>query len=138
MHKKCHILLTLAKIELGLEEGEDLPGEVSFPAVFRCVRVSSMDNVVDQYAYQTSVSIGGHVFTGILYDQGPEAAENVGQFVGSGGGGSTVGLLQNQAAPSYGGGGTTSAATGTTTSSYPSPFCAFSATTSHFFHYPNS
>ncbi|XP_009784128.1 protein SHI RELATED SEQUENCE 3-like [Nicotiana tabacum] len=51
---------------------EDLPTELSLPAVFRCVRVSSVDNVVDQYAYQTSVKIAGHVFKGILYDQGPE------------------------------------------------------------------
>ncbi|XP_051138937.1 protein SHI RELATED SEQUENCE 4-like [Andrographis paniculata] len=137
---------------LGLvaEEGEvPLPGEVSFPAVFRCVRVSSIDNVVDQYAYQTSVCIAGHVFTGILYDQGPEdqhhhhhhhpPAEHVpaGEYVTGGGGGGGIGigigLLHQQNL-----GGTTSAATGTTSSSYPSPFCAFSATTSHFFHYPNS
>lgn len=26
---------------------------------------------LDQHAYQTSVIIGGHVFKGILYDQGP-------------------------------------------------------------------
>ncbi|CAN4107485.1 unnamed protein product [Withania somnifera] len=48
----------------------DFPGEVSSPAVFRCIRVSSIDSVVDQYAYQTSVKIAGHVFKGILYDQG--------------------------------------------------------------------
>ncbi|KAK4401499.1 protein SHORT INTERNODES [Sesamum angolense] len=73
-----------------LEEG-DFPGEVSFPAVFRCVRVSSMDNVVDQYAYQTSVSIGGHVFTGILYDQGPEADGTTGNYV-TGGSSSSAGI----------------------------------------------
>jgi len=55
---------------LGGEEEEELPSEVSLPAIFRCVRVSSVDNVVDQYAYQTSVKIAGHVFKGILYDQG--------------------------------------------------------------------
>ncbi|MCD7464309.1 hypothetical protein HAX54_052489 [Datura stramonium] len=54
------------------EEGGDFPGEVGFPAVFRCIRVSSIDNMVDQYAYQTSVKIAGHVFKGILYDQGPD------------------------------------------------------------------
>lgn len=49
------------------------PSEVSSPAVFRCVRMSGVDDVDDQYAYQTAVSIGGHVFKGILYDQGPDS-----------------------------------------------------------------
>lgn len=55
----------------GMEVG-NLPSEVSSPAVFRCVRVSSMDDTEEEYAYQTAVSIGGHVFKGILYDQGPD------------------------------------------------------------------
>lgn len=55
----------------GLES--NLPAEVNSLAVFRCVRVSSIDNTEDQFAYQTAVSIGGHTFKGILYDQGPEA-----------------------------------------------------------------
>ncbi|CAK9177216.1 unnamed protein product [Ilex paraguariensis] len=49
------------------------PAEGSFPAVFRCVRMSSGDDAVDQFAYQTSVNIAGHIFKGILYDQGPES-----------------------------------------------------------------
>ncbi|PPD86169.1 hypothetical protein GOBAR_DD16887 [Gossypium barbadense] len=49
------------------------PSEVNSPAVFRCVKVNAMDEVdEDQLAYQTAVNIGGHVFKGILYDQGPE------------------------------------------------------------------
>ncbi|GAA0155923.1 hypothetical protein LIER_38183 [Lithospermum erythrorhizon] len=52
--------------------GATFPAEVNFPASFNCVRVSSMDIEVNQYAYQTSVNIGGHLFKGILYDQGPE------------------------------------------------------------------
>lgn len=40
--------------------------------MFRRVRVSSIDNAVDQYAYQTAVIIGGRIFKGILYDEGPE------------------------------------------------------------------
>lgn len=31
-----------------------------------------MNDPDEQYAYQTAVNIGGHVFKGILYDQGPE------------------------------------------------------------------
>ncbi|KAL0334690.1 UNVERIFIED_CONTAM: protein SHORT INTERNODES [Sesamum radiatum] len=120
---------------LGLEEG-DFPGEVSFPAVFRCVRVSSMDNVVDQYAYQTSVSIGGHVFTGILYDQGPEADGTTGNYVTGGSSSSAgIGLFEQTHFVNS----TTATATGTTSSPYPSPFCAFTATSSQFFHqYPKS
>lgn len=66
---------------LGLEVGQ-FPPEVNSSAVFRCVRVSSMDSPDEQYAYQTAVSIGGHVFKGILYDQGPEGSS----YTGAGGG----------------------------------------------------
>lgn len=45
--------------------------------MFRRVRVRSIDNNingngVDQYAYQTGVIIAGHLFKGILYDEGPD------------------------------------------------------------------
>ncbi|KAH7853032.1 hypothetical protein Vadar_032359 [Vaccinium darrowii] len=56
----------------GLEVG-NFPSEVSSTAVFRCVRVSSIGDADDQYAYQTSVNIGGHLFKGILLDQGSES-----------------------------------------------------------------
>uniref|UniRef100_A0A1J3EHI8 Protein SHI RELATED SEQUENCE 5 n=2 Tax=Noccaea caerulescens TaxID=107243 RepID=A0A1J3EHI8_NOCCA len=58
----------------GLEVSQHLPPEVNSPAVFRCVRVSSIEDEEEdqEYAYQTAVSIGGHVFKGILYDQGPD------------------------------------------------------------------
>ncbi|EPS59324.1 hypothetical protein M569_15484, partial [Genlisea aurea] len=88
---------------LGLD-GRDFPGEVSFPAVFRCVRVSSVDNAVDQYAYQTSVSIGGHNFTGILYDQGPENDGTTANFLTSSSGSA---LLQQ---PNFLSGSSTAAA----------------------------
>ncbi|CAA7031747.1 unnamed protein product [Microthlaspi erraticum] len=52
-------------------EASQLPPEISSPAVFRCMRVSSVDDEDEEYAYQTAVSIGGHVFKGILYNQGP-------------------------------------------------------------------
>ncbi|KAK6131253.1 hypothetical protein DH2020_035010 [Rehmannia glutinosa] len=55
----------------GFELGH-FPAEVNSPAVFRCVRVSAVDNAEEHLAYQTAVNIGGHVFKGILYDQGPE------------------------------------------------------------------
>ncbi|KAL0454142.1 UNVERIFIED_CONTAM: protein SHI RELATED SEQUENCE 7 [Sesamum latifolium] len=81
--------------------------------------------MVDQYAYQTSVSIGGHVFTGILYDQGPEdQLEESGNYV-TGESSSAAGLLQQHP-------------TGTVSSSCPTSFCAVTATTSQFFQYPKS
>ncbi|PRQ23938.1 putative transcription factor STY-LRP1 family [Rosa chinensis] len=51
----------------------NFPAEVTTMAKFQGIRVSSMDDMVDldQHAYQTSVIIGGHVFRGILHDQGP-------------------------------------------------------------------
>ncbi|XP_008782018.1 protein LATERAL ROOT PRIMORDIUM 1 isoform X2 [Phoenix dactylifera] len=49
---------------------ESLPAHVRAPAVFKCVRVTSIDDGRDEYAYQAMVKIGGHVFKGFLYDQG--------------------------------------------------------------------
>ncbi|KAG5239017.1 hypothetical protein OIU78_008662 [Salix suchowensis] len=60
-------------------EIENFPAEVDSTATFRCFRVSSIDEAVDQLAYQTSVNIGGHVFKGILYDQGPENRYDFGE-----------------------------------------------------------
>ena len=55
-----------------------------------------MDDAEDEFAYQTAVNIGGHVFKGILYDQGPEGSttnsyvagesSSTGGGVGGGGG----------------------------------------------------
>ncbi|KAF5960961.1 hypothetical protein HYC85_002170 [Camellia sinensis] len=72
----------------GLEMG-NFPPEVNSPAVFRCVRVSSIDDAEDQYAYQTAVNIGGHVFRGILYDHGLETHYMAGE---SSSGGTPSGL----------------------------------------------
>lgn len=65
-------------LNIGSEETRtNFPGEVSCPGMFRRVRVRSIDNNingngVDQYAYQTGVIIAGHLFKGILYDEGPD------------------------------------------------------------------
>ncbi|CAI9769857.1 unnamed protein product [Fraxinus pennsylvanica] len=106
---------------LGLEG--DFPAEVISPAVFRCVRLSSTDNAADQYAYQTSLNIGGHVFTGILYDQGPEGTNVAGES-------SSGGLMH----PDFIAGGTGTASP----PSYPSPFSAFTTGSHQFFQYPKS
>nr|KYP46569.1 hypothetical protein KK1_031798 [Cajanus cajan] len=70
----------------GLELGQ-FPPELNSPAVFRCVKVSAMDAADERYAYQTAVNIGGHVFKGILYDQGVEGPYSAGCEGSSGGGG---------------------------------------------------
>ncbi|KAE8667394.1 Protein SHORT INTERNODES [Hibiscus syriacus] len=57
----------------GLKVG-NYPAEVTSTVMFRCVRISSVEDGGDQYAYQTSVNIEGHVFKGFLYDQGPHQA----------------------------------------------------------------
>lgn len=106
-----------------------------FPAVFRCVRVSSTDNEVDECAYQTSVSIGGHVFAGILYDQGPDPAGTGNYVAGESSSSAAAGLLEHH--PSFAA-RTTAPATGTTSSSFATPFLPFTNATSHFFHHPKS
>ncbi|KAK4275686.1 hypothetical protein QN277_018726 [Acacia crassicarpa] len=54
---------------------ESLPGQVRAPAVFKCVRVTAVDDGQDEFAYQATVKICGHVFKGFLYDQGVEGRE---------------------------------------------------------------
>ncbi|XP_062194141.1 protein SHORT INTERNODES 1-like [Phragmites australis] len=61
---------------------ERFPREVSSEAVFRCVRLGPVDQAEAEVAYQTTVSIGGHVFKGILHDVGPHSLAAAG---GSGG-----------------------------------------------------
>ncbi|XP_058107825.1 protein LATERAL ROOT PRIMORDIUM 1 [Magnolia sinica] len=56
---------------------ENLPGHVRAPAVFKCVRVTAVDNGEDEYAYQAVVKIGGHIFKGFLYDQGVEGRDGL-------------------------------------------------------------
>ncbi|CBI17425.3 unnamed protein product, partial [Vitis vinifera] len=91
----------------------NFPSEVNSPAVFRCVRVSSIDETDDQYAYQTAVNIGGHVFKGILYDHGPEGHYGGGESSSAGGGGlQQLNLITGAAAAA-----STSTATAATTGS---------------------
>lgn len=74
---------------------ESLPGQVRAPAVFKCVRVTAVEDGEDEYAYQAVVKIGGHVFKGFLYDQGVEGRDgfpNISELhLGGGGGGGNGG-----------------------------------------------
>jgi LRP1 type putative zinc finger protein len=55
---------------------DSLPRQVCGPAVFRCVRVTSVDDggTNGEVAYQAAVTINGHLFRGLLYDHGAEDA----------------------------------------------------------------
>ncbi|KAL5713382.1 hypothetical protein ACHQM5_015462 [Ranunculus cassubicifolius] len=149
----------------GLEVSQHFPAEVSSPAVFRCVRVSAMDDAEEQFAYQTAVNIGGHVFKGILYDQGPDSSSSThhhqhyghGETSSSGGGGREGhqhGGGNLIAAAAAGGGGTNTTMSMSTNPSssqavttaalfvdpsslYPTPLNAFLAGT-QFFPHPRS
>ncbi|XP_065852655.1 protein SHI RELATED SEQUENCE 1 [Euphorbia lathyris] len=131
---------------LGLEVG-NFPPEVSSSAVFRCVRVSGFEENEDQYAYQTAVTIGGHMFKGILYDQGPENTYIPPAETSSGGGSGGVqplNLIQGgnnvtSISPSAGvtSGSSSAAAFMDPSSLYPTPLNTFMAGT-QFFQNPRS
>lgn len=69
----------------------NFPAKVSLTAAFQCVRMRSVDDGDDQYAYQAAVTIGGHVFKGILYDEGPESQYLTAGESSSGGGSGSAG-----------------------------------------------
>ncbi|OAY60818.1 hypothetical protein MANES_01G141500v8 [Manihot esculenta] len=139
----------------GLEVG-NFPAEVSSPAVFRCVRVSAIDENDDQCAYQTAVNIGGHLFKGILYDHGPESTYMPATETSSGGASGEVQPLNliragsttasTAISPTGAGGGVMSASTSAAaaaaafmdpSSLYPIPLNSFIAGTP-FFQNPRS
>ncbi|MBA0683042.1 hypothetical protein Goari_024720 [Gossypium aridum] len=123
----------------GLEVG-DFPAEVTSPATFRCVRVSSMEDTTaggDQYAYRTAVMIGGHVFKGILYDQGPDQGH---YSLGECSSRETPLQQPNQALTMATANTATASATETLLPfAYPSPFnAAFMSAGTQFFLHPKS
>lgn len=73
---------------------DPLPGQVRAPAVFKCVRVTAVEDGEDEYAYQAVVKINGHVFKGFLYDQGVDGRDgfpNISELHLGGGGGTSSG-----------------------------------------------
>lgn len=91
----------------------------------------------DQYAYRTAVMIGGHVFKGILYDQGPDQGHySLGECPSR----QTPLQQPNQALTMA----TASTATASATEAlfplaYPSPFsAAFMSAGTQFFLHPKS
>ncbi|KAI3959117.1 hypothetical protein MKX01_023793 [Papaver californicum] len=126
----------------GLEVG-NFPAELNSSAVFRCVRVSGIEETDEQYAYQTAVNIGGHLFKGILYDQGPDSHYVHGESSSGGGGAGAMYQQRNLITDSTTTANTTTVTVATTaslldpTSLYPTPLNAFMAGT-HFFPPPRS
>ncbi|XP_060194335.1 protein EXPRESSION OF TERPENOIDS 1-like [Lycium barbarum] len=123
----------------GLEVG-NFPAKVSSDAVFHCVRMSSIDDAEDQFAYQTAVNIGGHVFKGILYDHGPENQYMAAGESSSGGGSAShqhnlIGAAGTATSAATSGGGAAAAPEGSPyldPSLYPAPLNTFMAGTQFF------
>lgn len=125
--------------------------------MFRCVRVSSVEDGEEEFAYQTAVSIGGHIFKGILYDHGPGSSGGGGYNVvtagesssGGGGGAQQLNLITagsvtvataSSSTPNLGGIGSSSAVATTyidPAALYPTPINTFMAGT-QFFPNPRS
>ncbi|XP_073317013.1 protein EXPRESSION OF TERPENOIDS 1-like [Primulina huaijiensis] len=120
----------------GLELG-NFPSEVTSQAVFRCVKVSAIDDAEDQYAYQTEVNISGHVFKGILYDQGSESHYMAAGETSSGGGSVSAGVQQLNLITGTSANATSAAAGSSASlfldpSLYPAPINSFMAGTQFF------
>lgn len=95
------LCLLAADIVLGLIVGNlyavqqgkgGLPPEVRAQALFKCVRVTGVEDGESLFAYQATVKIGGHIFKGVLYDQGLDSGQqavtsNPGELQLGGGGG---------------------------------------------------
>ncbi|XP_051189021.1 protein SHORT INTERNODES 1 [Lolium perenne] len=128
---------------------ERFPREVSSEAVFRCVRLGPMDQAEAELAYQTTVSIGGHVFKGILHDVGPSNAQLQAAAAAAAAGGGSSGdyqfrLTGDASPPSTGGdaGGGSGGGNNVVVSSavvmdpYPTPgmYGSFVPATTPFFH----
>ncbi|XP_078446411.1 lateral root primordium (LRP) protein-like protein [Wolffia australiana] len=137
-------LATTSTASGGLEATMAFPPEVSSAAIFRCVRVTPVDDAEEQYAYQTSVSIAGHVFKGILYDQGPESQQSLaGDESSSSAAAAAAATTTNGPAAGITTAVATAAAAAAASSSldpasfYPTPLSAFMAGT-HFFPHTRS
>ncbi|CAK9870351.1 unnamed protein product, partial [Sphagnum jensenii] len=52
-----------------------LPPEVRAQALFKCVRLMGVEDGENEFAYQATVKIGGHIFKGVLYDQGLDSGQ---------------------------------------------------------------
>ncbi|XP_072960286.1 protein SHI RELATED SEQUENCE 1 [Typha angustifolia] len=113
------------------------PSEINSPSVvFRCVRVSPVEEGEEEIAYQTAISVGGHVFKGILYDQGPATRHSESSSSSAAAAAATLATTLTSA--------TTTSVTAAAVSAglldpsflYPTPLSAFMAGTQFFPHHP--
>ncbi|KAH7442083.1 hypothetical protein KP509_03G069600 [Ceratopteris richardii] len=58
-----------------------LPPEAREQAVFKCVRIRSLCDGHEEFAYQASVNIGGRIYKGILYDQDVDRGQASGSSI---------------------------------------------------------
>ncbi|KAI3785599.1 hypothetical protein L1987_44723 [Smallanthus sonchifolius] len=118
------------------ELGFHYPPELNSPAVFRRVRVSGMDETNEQLAYQTAISVGGHVFNGILYDHGPDHGQYnhpVGESSSAAGNQlEDVNLVTSSATTTTGSSIYQAVTIIDPSSMYPTPLCAFISGTQFF------
>ncbi|XAR57943.1 hypothetical protein NMG60_11026261 [Bertholletia excelsa] len=131
-HPSASSLACTTRNASGLELG-NFPAEVNTPALFRCVRLSSVEDADEEYAYQSAVNIGGHVFKGLLYDHGPESQFAAGES--SSGAASGPNVISATATAAMG--SPAAAAPFLDPSLYPAPLNTFISGT-QFFSHPRS
>lgn len=116
---------------------------MSSEAVFRCVKIGPLDEAdEDELAYQTAISIGGHVFKGILRNRGPETAD-YNQLHGGDPASSPSVAAATSSHEAGGGGGVGGSHAATSTAAmlmdpYPTPLGAFMQGTQFFPHQPRN
>ncbi|KAJ4775296.1 SHI-related sequence 7 [Rhynchospora pubera] len=121
-------------------DGGRFPAEVSSEAVFRCVKIGPLDEADDdELAYQTAVSIGGHIFKGILRNHGPETVD-YNQLHGGdpASSPSVAAATSSEAGVGVGGSHAATSAAQVLMDSYPTPLGAFMQGTPFFPHQPRN
>ncbi|KAF3332285.1 putative short internodesfamily transcription factor [Carex littledalei] len=121
-------------------DGGRFPAEVSSEAVFRCVKIGPLDEAdEDELAYQTAISIGGHVFKGILRNHGPETAD-YNQLHGGdpASSPSVAAATSNEAGGGVGGSHAATSTAAVLMDPYPTPLGAFMQGTQFFPHQPRN
>ncbi|CAK9228015.1 unnamed protein product, partial [Sphagnum troendelagicum] len=94
LNNSAHLTATHPSQTMSSSKG-GLPPEVRAQALFKCVRLMGVEDSENEFAYQATVKIGGHIFKGVLYDQGKEvkrkgpviSSDFLGFSFGGGGGG---------------------------------------------------
>ncbi|CAM6076436.1 unnamed protein product [Sphagnum tenellum] len=99
LNNSAHLTATHPSQTMSSSKG-GLPPEVRAQALFKCVRLMGVEDSENEFAYQATVKIGGHIFKGVLYDQGVDN----GQAAAAAPSPSALGELQLGGGNSRGGG----------------------------------